>query len=348
MQLCSVWTTVLRMGQAFWTQTLLSWLSSYKNSLITLESCIPWLFSLILRQMIVFGPYSEFAMPKRLSTSSSTPEPFSTNFYLATLRWSIPASSCPRKSSSRHSDIVFKTDFWNESDKKIYFVARLKPLIPAFVILLYKTAIPADVFAHMFYRMNPGSDIGLWPIFCRSLFMTAFHGSTQGKTLRSTEGMLTILLWCLSIHLIVFLLFRFWIRKLHEVFNPPHHALESFSHFEAQVPEELRTRAIAVLVNWCRDTSSHLDFHPSLPFLSILFQTGDIAFTFDKKGASQYMYRSKSVSSCPPRRYWRAGKSSLEELMVAFDVKGPSAIQTGTLFIWCVYSIPQNYFCQVT
>ena len=123
--------------------------------------------------------------------------------------------------------------------------------------------------------------------------------------------------------------------KLYEALNPAHHHFGSTSNMlnsRAVVHHRLATN---VLMNWVRSMSSSLDFYPGYLFLSLAMQTADFAFTFDKKEASGYMYRSNFVVTHCPRQFIRRdqGQNSLQELLMAYDLKGPSSLLMGVLFI---------------
>ncbi|KAF8885252.1 hypothetical protein CPB84DRAFT_1788531 [Gymnopilus junonius] len=127
---------------------------------------------------------------------------------------------------------------------------------------------------------------------------------------------------------------RFWIGRLYDVLNPPHYSLGS----PCLVPEDdfdIR-KALTTLLDWIRKITSDLDcWRPS--FLTLVMQTADLAFTFDKKQASVYMYRSNFIASPMnvPGRYLRGEtrQNTLHELLVSFNGRGSSSLLMGILFI---------------
>ncbi|KDR68695.1 hypothetical protein GALMADRAFT_146049 [Galerina marginata CBS 339.88] len=131
---------------------------------------------------------------------------------------------------------------------------------------------------------------------------------------------------------------KFWIGKLHEALNPPYYLLGSSRPLDVDGHPNLRI-ALTVLIDWVRTVAYDLEYRTSSPesFLSVVMQTADFAFKFDKKEASTYMYRSKFVASSSyiPPRYIReeSRQNSLRELLLAFNGKEPSSLLMGVLFI---------------
>ena len=128
---------------------------------------------------------------------------------------------------------------------------------------------------------------------------------------------------------------RFWILKLHEVLNPPHFSLGSSTNVDLNSSVKVR-KGFGVAIEWVRAISFTLDFWPSnYDFLTIALGAADLAFEFDRKEASVYMFRSEFALEGCPQKYLRGqdARNSILELLVSFRNKEPSSLLMGILFI---------------
>ena len=127
---------------------------------------------------------------------------------------------------------------------------------------------------------------------------------------------------------------RFWILKLHQVLNPVHFSLGSSANvFDNSIKVR---KGFGVAIEWVRAISYTLDFWPSnYDFLTIALGVADIAFAFDRKEASVYMFRSKFALKTCPQEYLRRhdAQNSILELLVSFRNKERSSLLRGMLFI---------------
>ncbi|PPQ78819.1 hypothetical protein CVT25_010688 [Psilocybe cyanescens] len=128
---------------------------------------------------------------------------------------------------------------------------------------------------------------------------------------------------------------KFWIRKLHEVLNPPHHSLGSPHHVHCDVIDVLKART--VVIDWTRAISFNLQYWPwpNLSFLTIVLQAADLAFTLDKKEASVYMYRSSFVNSLdtPAIFFTENSQHILHALLISRNDKDSSSLLMGISLI---------------
>ncbi|KAF9042114.1 hypothetical protein BJ165DRAFT_1529567 [Panaeolus papilionaceus] len=127
----------------------------------------------------------------------------------------------------------------------------------------------------------------------------------------------------------------FWLKKFHEAINPPHHAMGSLSCLTRDLVDAMRREFFTVL-NWIREVTERLDIHPDYRFLTTAMLSADLAFIFDRKEASTYIYRSRFVQpDIIDRKFlrWPTMENSLKELLVAFHGKGPDSLLMGVLFI---------------
>ena len=128
---------------------------------------------------------------------------------------------------------------------------------------------------------------------------------------------------------------RFWILKLHEVLNPPHFSLGSSANINLNNFVKIR-KGFEVAIAWVRAISCALKFWPSnYDFLTIALGAADLAFAFDRKEASVYMFRSDFARERCPQQYLRGqdAQNSILELLVSFRNKEPSSLLMGILFI---------------
>jgi hypothetical protein len=128
---------------------------------------------------------------------------------------------------------------------------------------------------------------------------------------------------------------RFWILKLHEVLNPAHFSLGSSANVILNNSVKIR-KGFAVAIEWVRAISYRLGFWPSnYNSLTIVLGAADLAFAFDRKEASVYMFRSKFARERCPQEYSRGqdAQNSILELLISFRFKEPSSLLMGILFI---------------
>lgn len=128
---------------------------------------------------------------------------------------------------------------------------------------------------------------------------------------------------------------RYWINQLYEAMNPTFNQLGTPSNFDPNLIPELH-RGIQVARDWVRELAYTLDFKPQIPFLTNLIRGASLAFEFDKKEASSYMFRSRSLTlSKRPVEYLRQPENefTIEELMVSLEGSRDWSITAGILFV---------------
>ena len=128
--------------------------------------------------------------------------------------------------------------------------------------------------------------------------------------------------------------FRFWLMKLYEALNPACHTFGPTSNMTLNSAITALPKAIGAVMDWVRALSSELDFHPIHQFLTLAMQTADLAFTFDRKQAEVYIYRSQfAVSRCPSLYLRPSGNNVIQEMLISLNQSGPSSLIMGILFI---------------
>jgi hypothetical protein len=128
---------------------------------------------------------------------------------------------------------------------------------------------------------------------------------------------------------------RYWINQLYEAVNPAYNRLGAPSNFDPTFIPEFH-RGIQVAKDWVRELAYTLDFKPQIPYLTNLIRGASLAFEFDQKQASSYMFRSRSLTSPnKPPEYLRRPENefTIEELMVSLEGSRDWSIPAGILFI---------------
>ncbi|KAF9050293.1 hypothetical protein BJ165DRAFT_1341573 [Panaeolus papilionaceus] len=143
----------------------------------------------------------------------------------------------------------------------------------------------------------------------------------------------------------------FWLKKFHEALNPPHHAMGSLSCITAEFSQKMARQFLTVR-NWIREITFKLDINPQESFLTMAMLSSDLAFIFDRKEASVYIYRARFVQKDVLHPIFMRGptrQNSLQELLLAFQGKGNFSLEMGALFIRHVVSkglyVDINVFC---
>lgn len=127
---------------------------------------------------------------------------------------------------------------------------------------------------------------------------------------------------------------RFWIRKLYEVFNPPHYLLGSLYDTHCDIVDA-KTKW-AVVNDWARTISFELEYQwQDTSFLTTVLQAADLAFTLNQTEASAFMFRSQFVSSpdTPALFLTNNSQNILQALLVSMNGKDPSSLLMGISFI---------------
>jgi len=91
-----------------------------------------------------------------------------------------------------------------------------------------------------------------------------------------------------------------------------------------------------VLIDWIRETAHNLTFEDEAIVFTTVMQVSDLAFTFDKGNAPDYLYKSNFLYSdhCPDYFFRPPGYNNiLHELLVCYNPKERSGILIGALTI---------------
>jgi hypothetical protein len=132
-----------------------------------------------------------------------------------------------------------------------------------------------------------------------------------------------------------YILLRYWLNQLYEVLNPPFYLLGTASNWCGTLNLQ-QEKGIQVAKDWVRELAYTLDFKPQIPFLTNLMRGVILAVIFDKKEASNYLYRSRFMSThIRPIQYLRQPDNveMLPELITSLAGNTKWSLSAGILCI---------------
>jgi len=116
--------------------------------------------------------------------------------------------------------------------------------------------------------------------------------------------------------------------------NPPFYLLGTPANLNvALIPEA--QKGFQVVKEWIRNLVYKLDHRPQTPFLTTLMRAAYLSFTFDRKQASDYMYRARCMTTSPfPQEYYRGpGEYIVGELLASLEGTQVWCLSGGVLFV---------------
>lgn len=126
-----------------------------------------------------------------------------------------------------------------------------------------------------------------------------------------------------------------WLPRLDEALFPPYYRLGSLQDLSPDLIPEL-DEGLQVVKSWVKELVYKLDpYEPPNLFLTSLIRVARLAFTFDRKGAHNYLHRAPCVISYRPPPLLRGPDKAyvVHDILLSMQNDHISAFNQGILFL---------------
>ena len=129
--------------------------------------------------------------------------------------------------------------------------------------------------------------------------------------------------------------YRQWIDRLYEALNPIFSSLGSPANLDLnRIPEVDSETALRVVKDWVRHLIYSANTWRQESFMTTFLRSGLLAFALDRKNASEYIYRARSMTTSPHPVFVRdQGMNLVKDFVIALHGIEPWSLQSGFIFV---------------